>query len=525
MRRPGPFDLALVAVAAAVTLALVLRDRDAGFPEWVFVTVLLVLAGEVLRTALSSALRARRERVRAADLAGTEPGEVALAAIREERRRLADEIASALRLQVAEIRDEVADLDPEDPRPALRRIHERTQLATSELRRHLGLLREPEPRTSAPAGPTREGGVPRHDLGLAVALAGLAAVEVTAYSLVEGPRDLLPWTVMTSALAAACVVGRTVALTAACTACAAIFVLGSMLGAPVLGGFWTFGTLGGLVWATVSRARVPSSELASGLLLVVAVGWSRAQDDPDNLFVALLLMTVAAAGGGAVRLARWREGRARQRAAVREAELADAASAAVSAERAGFARELHDVASHAIGVIAMQASAGQVSWPSDREAAARAVAVIDATARDTLADLERLGPGTRSTSRGVEDIDALVLRIRATGTPVDLTVRDTPPDPLGPVVHRVVQEALTNAVRHAPGAAVSVWVGVRGGLVVVSVVDTGGGARGASASRGYGLVGLAERVALAGGTLRTGPEGHGFAVEASLPVTRAVPAS
>ena len=525
VRRTGPFDLALVTVAAAVVLVLVLRDPEAGFAEWLFGTVLLVLAGYVVVAAVSSARRAGAARAAAARLAATEPGAVALEAIREERRRLSEEITAALRDQVSAIRAEVERLDREDPRPGLRRVHERTQLATSELRRHLGLLREPEPDPAPASPPPRSTRPPSSDVALAAALAAIAAVEVTAYLLVEGPRDHLPWAVVTSVLAAACVAGRTVAPGIACAACAVVFAVGSALEAPVLGGFWTFGTLGALVWVVAARARVPSLDLAGGALMVATVGWTRSVDDPSNLSVTLLVMAVAAAGGLAVRVAGWHERTSRTRAAAREAELAVATRAAITAERAGFARELHDVTSHAIGLIAMQAAAGQVSWPHDPATVWRAVEVIDATAGSTLAELDRLHPGAGTAARGVGDVPELVERIRATGTRVDLTVLGEPPESLGPVVHRVVQESLTNAVRHAPGAAVRVRIDCHADRVVVTVSDEGHGPVGATA-RGYGLVGLTERVSLAGGSLRTGSLRPGwggpcgFVVEAVLPVDR-----
>ena len=258
-------------------------------------------------------------------------------------------------------------------------------------------------------------------------------------------------------------------------------------------------------------------DLAGGVLLVASVAWTRYADDPDNLLIAVLLMSVAASGGLVVRMAGHRESGSRARAVAREAELADAARAAVSAERAGFARELHDVTSHAVGVIAIQAAAGQVSWPQDPEAVRRAVAVIAATARSTLAELDRLGLDESTRPRGLDDLYQVVARIRAAGTPVDLTLVGELPVACAPVVHRVVQEALTNAVRHAPGAAVTVTVSSTAEQVVVRVVDDGAGP-GAAATRGYGLVGLAERVALARGTLASGPgPSGGFAVQVVLP--------
>ena len=117
----------------------------------------------------------------------------------------------------------------------------------------------------------------------------------------------------------------------------------------------------------------------------------------------------------------------------------------------------------------MQAAAGQVSWPHDPEAVAGRSRSSARPPLRTLTDLDRLGPEGRSPARGMGDLPELVARIRATGTPVDLTVLGEPADGARPVVHRVVQEALTNAVRHAPGAAVSVLHRARAGRLVVTV--------------------------------------------------------
>ena len=307
----------------------------------------------------------------------------------------------------------------------------------------------------------------------AAGLALLAAVEATVYSLIEG-RPYLPWSPVWTALAAATVVGRRRAPAAACAACALVYVAATWHGFPVTGGFWLFGGVGALLWAVSARGRW-SVEVPAGGLLVAAVAWTRSVDDPVNLSVTLVIMGVAVAAGLVSRLLRRREQASRRRVAAREAELAETTRAAVTAERSGFARDLHDVASHAVGVIAVQAAAGQVSWPHDPEAVARAAEVIGATAGAALADLDRLGLEGRSPARGTGDLPELVARIRATGTPVDLTVLVEPPPDLATVVHRVVQEALTNAVRHAPGAAVSVRIERRDDQLVVTVQDDGRG--------------------------------------------------
>jgi signal transduction histidine kinase len=516
MARPRPIDLLLVAAATALAGVLVRLDPAAGWPELLFGAFLFSLAAYVVRATGSAGLRAWSQRRRARDLAAAQPDQVARVAIEEERRRLGVDIVTVLRGTMSDVVAEIEKLDDTDPRPALRRIHQRAQLATSELRRQLGLLRSPA--TPEPEGTDRPAPTPPpRDRLLAAGLTVLAAVEVTAYLLTEGPTSWLPWSPVLTALAAATVLGRTVAPGAAAAVCAVVFVVGSLVGYPIGGGFWQFGTLGCLVWVIAARARTGSLDLLGGALLVTAVLWSRAHDDPGNLFVTALLLSVAAGGGLVVGLAGHHEHRSRLRAAAREAELRAASDAAVTAERVGFARELHDVVSHAVGLIAMQAAAAQVSWPHDPHAVRRSVAVIDATARATLADLARLGEGPVPPPRTLDDVLALVARIRAAGTAVDLTVLGDLPETAGSIVHRVLQEALTNVVRHAPGATVRVTLTSDPDRVVVRVRDDGTGNR-APGTRGYGLVGLSERVAMVDGTLEAGPDpAGGFLVEAVLP--------
>ena len=175
--------------------------------------------------------------------------------------------------------------------------------------------------------------------------------------------------------------------------------------------------------------------------------------------------------------------------------------------------------SHAIGLIAVQSAAAQVSWPHDQGAVRRSVALVEQTARSARVELDRLGAG-RSAGGGPPAPHRLAARIRASGTAVDLEVSGDLPAGVALVVHRVVQEALTNVVRHAAGAHVRVAVTSGPDGAVVSVRDDGLGPPTGSV-RGYGLVGLSERVALAGGALHAGPgEDGGFLVEARLPVAR-----
>jgi len=318
--------------------------------------------------------------------------------------------------------------------------------------------------------------------------------------------------------AASTIIGRTVAPGTAAFACGALFLIGVPLGASVEGGFWVLITVGGLLWTAASWVGRSWWNLAGGVFLAVtstAHVWVLSR---DSVTLWLLVVGVATCGGLVVRFARWVARSARARADVRETELQMATASAVSAERRTFARDLHDVVSHAVGLIAVQSGAAEVAWPADPSGTRESLRVIGSTATAASAELNRLSPDRSGPPKTVRDLHALVERIRSAGTSVELNADVDEEAVLAPEVFRTVQEALTNVMRHAPGA--SARVAITGTLqeTLVVVVDDGMTDT-LSAQRGYGLVGLAERVSLAGGVLETGrgPDGRGFRVSASLP--------
>jgi signal transduction histidine kinase len=268
-----------------------------------------------------------------------------------------------------------------------------------------------------------------------------------------------------------------------------------------------------------------------------------------------------------------------------ESERDDEAARAAAAERTRIARELHDVVAHHVSLMAVQAEAATSLLPGRPAEAAQSVEVIAATARQALTELRRLlgvlrGPADQletAPSVSLADLGTVLDQVRGSGLAVDLTVEGTP-GPLAPSVdltaYRIVQEALTNTVRHANAARAAVTLCYEPGFVTVSVTDTrrdGGtvpivnrtvnapagatpvngspgpassgpatarhgspghaspvnGSGGGTApggrevpvrSGGFGLAGIAERVASCGGHLSVGPTGAGgFAVTARLP--------
>lgn len=204
--------------------------------------------------------------------------------------------------------------------------------------------------------------------------------------------------------------------------------------------------------------------------------------------------------------------------------------AAVAEERSRIARELHDVIGHDVTVIALQADAAAAALAKAPERAAAPVAAIRRQASETLDEMRRVlgtlrtDPGRDGELRpqpGLSDLPALVDRSRSAGTTVDLDLTlpaRAAPASVALAVYRVVQEGLTNARRHAPGASVRIRVHGDDDAIVVQVHDTGG-APGPACDAGLGLVGMRERVRVLGGELQAGPApAGGFAVTARLPL-------
>src|SRR5512132_1234373 len=218
-----------------------------------------------------------------------------------------------------------------------------------------------------------------------------------------------------------------------------------------------------------------------------------------------------------------------------ERARAELARRAVVEERLRLARELHDVVAHAMSVIAVQSGVGAHVADTNPQEAAKALAAIEATSRAALEELRRLlgvlrqedePQGALAPVPGLADLDSLLAEVGKAGLVVKLQINGTrPPLPAGVDLsaYRIVQEALTNVVKHAGPAHAQVVVGYRDQDVTVEVIDDGRGAvPSASDGRvgtGHGLIGMRERVQVFGGDLQTGPRpGGGFRVAARLPL-------
>jgi signal transduction histidine kinase len=223
-------------------------------------------------------------------------------------------------------------------------------------------------------------------------------------------------------------------------------------------------------------------------------------------------------------------------AQAREARLAqdEAAHNAVEKERARIARELHDVAAHGASLIVVQSVAAQGVFDSNPQRARSALEAIESEARTMLIEMRRLlgrispGPGDAETSDPRETLAQLVERVRATGQPVEARIEPDlgVGDDLELTVYRCLQEALTNALKHAPGALTKVVARSEDGTIQIEV-DNGPPAKpDASRSRsdsiegGRGLAGMRERVAAVGGSFAAGPTPDGgFQIRLSIPAT------
>ncbi|MGW5670981.1 sensor histidine kinase, partial [Micromonospora sp. NPDC003776] len=217
-----------------------------------------------------------------------------------------------------------------------------------------------------------------------------------------------------------------------------------------------------------------------------------------------------------------------------EATQRSLADQAVADERRRIARELHDVVAHQVSVMGVLATGARRVLRRDPDAADEAMATVEETGRATLRELRRLLDVLRTDAEpdpdlapqpGLTGIETLVEQVREAGLPVTLRV-DGIPAPLAEgvalAVYRVIQEALTNALKHAGRATALVRLTWTDGFLAVEVTDTGRGPGPAADRIGHGLVGMRERVALYGGVLRTGPRtGGGFRVYARIPLESA----
>ena len=248
----------------------------------------------------------------------------------------------------------------------------------------------------------------------------------------------------------------------------------------------------------------------------------------------MLLLVLAVALGEGVRARRAHLSAVERRAADLEREQQQRAALAVAAERARITRELHDVVAHGLSVMVVQAQGAAAALGRHPDRTAAALQEVIGVGRDSLAEMRRLLGVVRSDpvagspellpQPGMEVLPALVDQVRAAGTEVRFEVHGEPlalPAGVDLSAYRIVQEALTNTLKHAgPGASVSVDVRYAPDGLTIEVADDGAGPTDRTApTGGSGLRGIAERVAMLGGTLDAGPgPDRGFRVTVVLPL-------
>jgi signal transduction histidine kinase len=248
--------------------------------------------------------------------------------------------------------------------------------------------------------------------------------------------------------------------------------------------------------------------------------------------VLLLMVVVAALALGDSR--RQRGEALAERDETRQAMVDTLQDQAAMGERARIARDLHDVVAHHVSAIAVQAESARLTTEGLPEEGRAHFEAIGQTARDALTEMRRLlgvlredanAEATRDPQPSLARLNDLVETARAAGTPVTLTLEGavTPlPTGVDLCAYRILQEALTNVRRHAPGAAVDVELTYTPETLHLRVRDHGPGPDSPDPD-GHGLLGMRERAIMVGGTLTTGPaDGGGFAVDALLPVNGAV---
>jgi signal transduction histidine kinase len=288
----------------------------------------------------------------------------------------------------------------------------------------------------------------------------------------------------------------------------------------------------GLLIAAYSvGAHAPRRQALLGIGVVVTTALAAlAAVDALVLWNAVVMVGAAGAIGDRQQHRRRYLAALEERAARLEHEREDAERLAVASERARIARELHDVVAHSVSLMVVQAGAARHNLARNPGRAEEAITEVEATGRASLAELRRLLGVLRQPDEGaalapqpgLHDLGELVEGFRSTGLPVRLEVTGQP-RPLAQGVdlslYRIVQEALTNALKHAAATRVLVRLRYDGDEVTLTVDDDGVGAAAGVVVGGHGLVGMRERAALLGGSLEYGPrDGGGFAVAVTLPV-------
>jgi signal transduction histidine kinase len=371
----------------------------------------------------------------------------------------------------------------------------------------------------------------RHgDLLLAVVLAAVLTTEIVRWQ----PHDLLP------AVPAGLVATLAVGLRRKTPLVAYLLVLAGMTGVLLLARDIdrTSIALTALFLVapySLGRHSTGLEVWLGGLAVLTAAAMFDLYDnsiiDVSGIAFGLAVMGGPWAAGVAIKVRHEREKRLAARTRELERDQAEQAQRAVAAERARIARELHDVVSHAIAVTVLQARGARRQFETAPDEARRALDAIEQTNTAALSDMRRLLAVLRDTEGDADDdrhpqpgltgIDSLIDHVRESGVPVTLDVvgdRSEVPPGVDLSAYRIVQEALTNVIKHAGKAAsATVTLEYEPDALAVRVLDTGEGPTETDGT-GHGLIGIRERAAVVGGEVTTGPgPDGGFEIRARLP--------
>lgn len=299
----------------------------------------------------------------------------------------------------------------------------------------------------------------------------------------------------------------------------AIMALSGHIPAPQLVATYTFAAL-----SPLPKRLIAVLATAGGITASIVIP----DDDALNLLIVGITFAVAYAMGTSARARGDRIAMLEERAR----RLAEQQDAAATRERERIAREMHDILAHSISLVVIQAEAGPVAVRHDPERAEEAFDAISQTARAALTQLRRVlgvlrpGESDRRPQPGLDELAELVDGVRRNGLTVNLIEDgDRPPVPadLAATVYRLIQESLTNTVKHAQATTVQVRLTWRADALDVEVCDDGRGPAAADRNgtgSGHGLIGMRERVASVNGRLVVGPgpAGMGFCVAAHVPL-------
>ena len=358
------------------------------------------------------------------------------------------------------------------------------------------------------------------DVALAVGLSALAIVEGSG----SDSRDFSPAVLLCTA---PLVVRRRLAILVLLIALAGFSIAGDAVNLAAL--------IGGLIAAVSVGLDGDHPYLGAIATALVAVGiafefgrGSNTQLPIPGVVTPFLLLGAAFLAGRVIADRQAQIARQHERANQLEREHVSAIKAAAEAERRHIARELHDVIAHSVGVMVVQAGAARHVMAEKPEAAMESLAAVEETGHEAMAELRRMlgvlnddgEQAPLSPEPGLDRAESLVARVKEAGLPVELKVegeRRTLPAGVDVAAYRILQEALTNSLKYAGGAATEARVRYSPDAVDIEVVDKGA-ITAPSAGIGRGLAGMRERVALFGGTIDAGRrESGGYAVRAHLP--------